>query len=91
MVPSDPHESGVFNELDEVTLTTVKHLRRGGILPVGACGTVVAVWRSSLGGPRSGHTYEVEFSEPFPCLVTIKAESLALNGGTRDGRSQTQT
>jgi hypothetical protein len=38
-------------------------------LPAGAHGTVVGVW-------QGGRAYEVEFSEPFECLVTVPAERL---------------
>jgi hypothetical protein len=63
-----PH---AFNELDEVVLARAVNLGDlGKQLPAGARGTVVGVWQGSRG-------YEVEFAEPFACLVTVPAESLA--------------
>jgi hypothetical protein len=61
---------GMFDELDDVTLVAPMHvatLHRD--LPDGSHGTVVGVW-------QGGHVYEVEFSEPFECLVTVPAEGL---------------
>jgi type III restriction enzyme len=62
-----PHS---FNELDEVVLARAVDLGDlGKQLPAGARGTVVGVW-------QGGRAYEVEFAEPFACLVTVSAESL---------------
>jgi hypothetical protein len=60
----------IFEELDDVTLPAPVHvasLERE--LPAGSHGTVVGVW-------QGGRAYEVEFSEPFECLVTVPAEGL---------------
>jgi Domain of unknown function (DUF4926) len=59
-----------FKELDDVVLAApVRVAAAGRDLPAGAHGTVVGVW-------RDGAAYEVEFSQPFPCLVTVRAASL---------------
>jgi type III restriction enzyme len=61
----------IFDELDDVTLAAPVHvasLERE--LPAGSHGTVVGVW-------HGGRAYEVEFSEPFECLVTVPAEGLS--------------
>jgi type III restriction enzyme len=64
---SDP---SAFEELDEVALAVpVQDIVSGRELPAGAHGTVVGVW-------RGGRAYEVEFTEPFECLVTVLAEGL---------------
>ena len=60
----DPH---VFDELDEVALTTPVYVKDlGRELPAGARGTFVGVW-------QGGRAYEVEFAEPSECLVTVPA------------------
>jgi hypothetical protein len=60
----------VFEELDDVTLAATVHVASlDRELPAGAHGTVVGVW-------EGGRAYEVEFSEPFDCLVTVPAEGL---------------
>jgi hypothetical protein len=60
-----------FQELDEVALARAVFVKDAGKeLPAGARGTVVGVW-------HGGRAYEVEFSKPFPCLVTVPPESLA--------------
>ena len=64
------HSRHMFDELDDVTLAAPVHVASlGRDLPAGAHGTVVGVW-------QGGRAYEVEFSEPFECLVTIPAEGL---------------
>jgi hypothetical protein len=60
-----------FKELDDVALAApvyVKAMNRE--LPTGARGTVVGVW-------RGGDAFEVEFTKPFECLITVRAEGLA--------------
>lgn len=60
-----------FAELDEVTLAAPVYIgadRRE--LPAGSHGTVVGVW-------QGGRAYEVEFTRPFACLVTVPPEGLA--------------
>src|ERR1700728_299880 len=60
----------VFDELDDVTLAAPAHVASlDQDLPAGAHGTVVGIW-------QGGRAYEVEFSEPFECLVTVPAEGL---------------
>jgi hypothetical protein len=64
----DPH---IFKELDEVTSITPVYVKDPGReLPVGGRGTVVGVW-------QGGRAYEVEFAEPFECLVTVAPEGLS--------------
>jgi hypothetical protein len=61
----------LFKELAEVALAVPVHDKTSGRnLPAGAHGTVVGVW-------QGGRAYEVEFSEPFACLVTVPAEGLS--------------
>jgi len=60
-----------FEELDEVALAApVRDTASGRELPAGARGTVVGIW-------RDGCAYEVEFTEPFECLVTVQAAGLS--------------
>lgn len=42
---------------------------KGGMVPKGGKGTVVHAY-------RDGEHYEVEFSEPIPCTVTVSAGDL---------------
>lgn len=42
-----------------------------GRLPRGARGTIVLVW-------RDGDAFEVEFSNPFPALVTLRPNQVRL-------------
>ena len=66
----EPHSKVMFDELDDVTLAAPVHVASlDRDLPAGAHGTVVGVW-------HGGRAYEVEFSEPFECLVTVPAEGL---------------
>ena len=59
-----------FKELDDVVLAAPVHVATlGRDLPAGAHGTIVGVW-------RNGAAYEVEFTQPFACLVTLRAASL---------------
>ncbi len=56
-----------FKDLDDVALAApgyVKAIDRE--LPAGARGTVVGVW-------RGGDAFEVEFTNPFECLITVPA------------------
>jgi hypothetical protein len=60
-----------FKELDDVALAapvSVSGLQCD--LPAGARGTVVGVWRGD-------EAFEVEFTTPFACVVTVRAEGLA--------------
>ena len=66
-----PSRDFPFQELDDVMLASpirVKPL--GRVLPAGSRGTVVGIW-------RDGAAYEVEFTQPFECLVTVASEDLA--------------
>jgi hypothetical protein len=66
---TDPRGSA-FKELDDVVLAApVRVATAGRDLPAGAHGTIVGVW-------RNGAAYEVEFTRPFACLVTLRATSL---------------
>ena len=70
--PSGSHPSGtrVFEELDDVALAAPVHVASlDRDLHAGARGTIVGVW-------ERGRAYEVEFSEPFACLVTMPAAGL---------------
>ena len=58
-----------FSELSVVALTHAVE-NEGRWLPVGAKGTVVAVYADGVG-------YEVEFEEPFPAVVTLEAGDLS--------------
>jgi hypothetical protein len=59
-----------FEEADEVALAIPLHDKISGRdLPAGTRGTVVGVW-------HGGRAYEVEFTQPFECLVTVPAEGL---------------
>jgi hypothetical protein len=61
-----------FKKLDDVVLAAPVHVVTADRdLPAGAHGTVVGVW-------RDGAAYEVEFTQPFACLVTVRAASLAV-------------
>ena len=66
---AEPRGSAL-KELDDVVLAApVRVAAVGRDLPAGAHGTIVGVW-------RNGAAYEVEFTEPFACLVTLPAKSL---------------
>jgi Domain of unknown function (DUF4926) len=70
---SDAAEPGrpTFKELDDVALAAPVYVKAANReLPAGARGTVVGVW-------RGGDGFEVEFTEPFECLVTVRAEGLS--------------
>lgn len=68
---TDVRGSRMFNELDEVALATPVYVKDvGRELPAGARGTVVGIW-------QGGKAYEVEFSTPFECLVTVPSAGLA--------------
>ena len=67
----DVRGSRMFNELDEVALATPVYVKDvGRELPAGARGTVVGIWQGRK-------AYEVEFSTPFECLVTVPSADLA--------------
>jgi len=65
-----PGTASHFEELADVTLASSVHVATlDRELPAGSHGTVVGVW-------QGGRAYEVEFVEPFECLVTVPAEGL---------------
>jgi hypothetical protein len=60
-----------FKELDDVALAAPVYVTAiARELPAGARGTVVGVW-------RRGEAFEVEFTAPFECVVTVRADGLA--------------
>jgi hypothetical protein len=69
-LPGGSGRRRAFEELDDVTLVAPIHVASlDQDLPAGAHGTVVGIW-------QGGRAYEVEFSEPFECLVTVPADGL---------------
>jgi len=69
-LPAGSRPRRAFEELDDVTLAVPVHVASlDQDLPAGAHGTVVGIW-------QGGRAYEVEFSEPFECLVTVPADGL---------------
>lgn len=63
--PSEP-----FEELARVTLSAEVRTDDGRVLPAGAKGTVVGVY-------RKGAAYEVEFTKPFHVVATLLPGSIA--------------
>jgi hypothetical protein len=63
-------EGRSIRELSIVALTHPIE-SKDGVLPEGDRGTVVHTY-------RDGEHYEVEFSEPFPCVVTVRREDIQL-------------
>lgn len=64
----------LFGRARSIPELSVVALRRsveskGGVVPEGGKGTVVHVY-------RDGEHYEVEFSEPFRCTITVAAEDI---------------
>jgi len=55
-------------ELSMVALTH-PHECKAGVLPEGATGAVVFAYRDGIG-------YEVEFVEPFHCVVTVERDDI---------------
>jgi hypothetical protein len=57
----------------ELSIVALKHpiKSKDRVLPKGDKGTVVHAY-------RDGEHYEVEFSEPFPCVVTVRREDIQL-------------
>lgn len=41
------------------------------LLPECSTGTIVEVWSLPCGSEVRAMEYEVEFTEPFPCLITL--------------------
>ena len=57
-------------ELSIVALTHPYECR-AGVLPKGATGAVVFAYRDGVG-------YEVEFDQPFHCVVTVERDDIRL-------------
>jgi len=57
--------------IPELGVVSLKHPVecKDGVVPEGGKGTVLHVY-------RDGEHYEIEFSEPFPCTVTVSAEDI---------------
>ncbi|TMJ58672.1 MAG: DUF4926 domain-containing protein [Alphaproteobacteria bacterium] len=62
---------GTSRSIPELSIVALKRsvACKGGVVPEGGIGTVVHVY-------RDGEHYEIEFSEPFPCTVTVSAEDI---------------
>lgn len=63
-------EARLIPELSMVKLTHPRECE-GGVLPEGATGAVVFAYRDGAG-------YEVEFVEPFHCIVTVERDDIRL-------------
>lgn len=63
--------SGKKNSIPELSVVALTHALPMGdrILPEGATGAVVFAYRDGLG-------YEVEFDEPFHCVVTVERDDI---------------
>jgi hypothetical protein len=57
--------------IPELSVVALRHSRKhkGKVLPEGAQGAVVHAYRGGLG-------YEVEFEEPFHCVVTVDRDDI---------------
>ncbi len=67
-----------IDELDDVRLIVDTEVPSRGLLPMGSCGTVVAVH-------GDGEAFSVEFEEPFHALLLLDADQIeAIPGATRD-------
>ena len=64
-------QSKTIDSIPELGLVALKQARAcdGGMLPEGTTGTVVFVY-------RDGAAYEVEFEEPFHCVVTLDRDDI---------------
>jgi hypothetical protein len=59
-----------FKELDGVALAAPIYVTAiARELPAGARGAVVGAW-------RHGDAFDVEFTRPFECIVTVRSEGL---------------
>lgn len=60
-----------LDSIPELGLVALRQPREhdGGILPEESTGTVVFVYRDGVG-------YEVEFEEPFHCVVTLARDEI---------------
>jgi hypothetical protein len=57
--------------IPELSIVALRHSRKcdGKVLPEGATGAVVHAYRDGAG-------YEVEFEEPFHCVVTVGRDDI---------------
>jgi hypothetical protein len=57
--------------LPELSTVALRHSQqcKGGVLPEGAKGAVVYAYRDGAG-------YEVEFVEPFHCVLTVRRDDI---------------
>lgn len=57
--------------ISELSVVALKHRREceGGVLPEGSKGAVVHIY-------HDGAAYEVEFAEPFHCVVTLERDDI---------------
>lgn len=62
-----------LRDLDDARVLASVVTMDGDMIPVGAAGTVVAVW-------GAGEAYEVEFPEPPGALATVEAAQLVRTG-----------
>jgi hypothetical protein len=60
-----------IDSIPELALVALRKSREyeGGVLPEGTTGTVVFVYRDAVG-------YEIEFDEPFHCVVTLARDDI---------------
>jgi hypothetical protein len=67
----DQVRKGSADLIPELSVVALRYSRKhkGKLLPEGAQGAVVHVYRDGVG-------YEVEFEEPFHCLVTIDRDDI---------------
>ena len=65
------HSAERSRPIPELSIIALKraHECEGRMLPVGSRGAVVYAY-------RDGAAYEVEFSEPFPCVVTVGSDDI---------------
>jgi hypothetical protein len=66
-LPGSPAE---IRELDLVKLAVPVRSDAGQDVPAGAVGTVVGIWAGGSG-------FEVEFSEPFEALATVRSREIS--------------
>ncbi|HET6179091.1 MAG TPA: DUF4926 domain-containing protein [Candidatus Sulfotelmatobacter sp.] len=71
---SAPGQGELFaksRSIPELSVVALRHPVecKGGVLPEGAKGTVVHVY-------RDGEHYEVEFAEPFPYAITLRRDDI---------------
>jgi hypothetical protein len=65
------HTAERRRSIPELGIVALRHPREceGKVLPEGTTGTVVYVYRDGSG-------YEVEFAEPFHCVLTVGADDI---------------